>query len=88
MSFPSGHAFLSSVTFLTLGAVLAKFSSSPYTKAFLLTVFVMLAVLIGFSRIYIGVHWPTDVLAGWSAGFAWAILCWVGAYYLQRQYEC
>lgn len=65
--------------------MLARFSSSPYTKAFLLAASILLAVLIGLSRVYIGVHWPTDVLAGWSAGFAWAILCWLGAYFLQRR---
>jgi undecaprenyl-diphosphatase len=76
-SFPSGHAFLSAVTFLTLGALLARVQRQAEVKIYLLAVAIAITVLVGISRVYIGVHWPTDVLAGWCAGAAWAILCWL-----------
>jgi undecaprenyl-diphosphatase len=85
LSFPSGHAMLSAVTFLTLGALLARVQPRRRLKAYLLGVAVVLTVLVGISRVYLGVHWPTDVLAGWCAGAAWAILCWLVALWLQRR---
>ena len=85
MSFPSGHATLSAVTYLTLGALLARVHPQRRVRAYLLGVAVLLAVLIGASRVYLGVHWPTDVLAGWCVGAAWAMLCWTVAAWLQRR---
>jgi len=85
LSFPSGHAMLSAITYLTLGALLARVHSRRRIKAYLLTVAVGTTLLVGVSRVYLGVHWPTDVLAGWCAGAAWAMLCWRVALWLQRR---
>jgi undecaprenyl-diphosphatase len=84
-SFPSGHAMGSAVVYLTLGALLARLSRRWRTRAYVLLLAVLLTVLIGVSRVYLGVHWPTDVLAGWSAGATWALFCWTLALRLQRR---
>lgn len=85
LSFPSGHAMLSAVTYLTLGSLAARFLPDRGTKIFVLGLAVLTTVLVGISRVYLGVHWPSDVLAGWCAGFAWAMLCWLAARLLQRR---
>lgn len=82
-SFPSGHSMLSAVTYLTLGALLARSYERRTIKAFLLLSAAFVTLLVGVSRIYLGVHWPTDVLAGWTAGATWALLCWLAAGRLQ-----
>lgn len=84
-SFPSGHAMLSAVTFLTLGALLTRVQESRRIRAFIMGLAVAMTLLVGASRIYLGVHWPSDVLAGWSVGAAWASLCWFVALQLQRR---
>jgi undecaprenyl-diphosphatase len=84
-SFPSGHAMLSAITYLTLGALLTRVQSRRRIKAFLMGLAVFLTLLVGASRVYLGVHWPSDVLAGWSVGAAWAALCWFVALQLQRK---
>jgi len=84
-SFPSGHSLLAVVTYLTLGALLARFIARRRTRTYCIVVSLLLAVLIGLSRVYLGVHYPTDVLAGWSAGLAWALPCWLVARYLQHR---
>lgn len=86
-SFPSGHAMLTAVTYLTLGALLARTEPDPRLKVYLVSLAVFLTVLVGCSRIYLGVHYPTDVLAGWTVGAAWAVLCSVVALWLQRRGE-
>lgn len=85
LSFPSGHAMLSAATYLTLGALLARTERSPAVRAYVVSVAVATAVLIGLSRLYLGVHYPTDVLAGWCAGAAWATVCWLAARRLQQR---
>ena len=77
LSFPSGHAMVSAVTYLTLGALLARTQRYRSTRIFVMGTGVFLAVLIGLSRIYLGVHYPTDVFAGWCAGALWALGCWL-----------
>ncbi|MDP9103641.1 MAG: phosphatase PAP2 family protein [Pseudomonadota bacterium] len=79
LSFPSGHAMISAATYMTVGALLAHMQRSRLARAYLMTVFITLAILIGISRIYLGVHWPSDVLAGWLLGAAWALLFWIVA---------
>jgi len=84
-SLPSGHAMLSAVTFLTLGALLARVQARKRLKAYILGIALLLTLLVGASRIYLGVHWPSDVLAGWCLGAAWAMLCWLVATWLQQR---
>ena len=71
LSFPSGHATLSAVTYLTLGALLASLHEPLRFKIYFLSLAILLTIAVGISRIYLGVHYPTDVLAGWCLGAAW-----------------
>jgi undecaprenyl-diphosphatase len=84
-SFPSGHAMLSAAVFLTLGALAAQFSPRKRVKAFALGAGITATLLVGLSRVYLGVHWPTDVLAGWCVGTAWASVCWLAAWAWERR---
>lgn len=84
-SFPSGHSMMSAATYLTLGALLARTHSRRRLKIFLLAFAALLTLVVGFSRVYLGVHWPTDVLAGWTAGGVWALLIWLLARWLQHR---
>lgn len=86
-SFPSGHAMVSMVTWLTLAAVLVRFVPRRRLQYFVQIAAFFLALLIGVTRVYLGVHWPSDVLAGWSIGVAWAGICWLVAHYLTRRRE-
>jgi undecaprenyl-diphosphatase len=85
MSFPSGHAMDSAVIYRTMAALLARFVQPRNLKVYFLGLAAVLTVMIGLSRVYLGVHYPSDVLAGWVAGLAWATLCWTVASYLQQR---
>ncbi len=88
-SFPSGHATLSAVVYLTLGVLLAKSTTNVALRAYFIVLAALIAFLVGVSRIYLGMHYPTDVIAGWCVGIAWAMVCWavveVIEYYEERK---
>jgi undecaprenyl-diphosphatase len=84
-SFPSGHAMMSALTYLVLGALLARSQERAVLKAYFLLFAALLTLLVGVSRVYLGVHWPTDVLAGWTMGAVWALTSWLVARWLQNR---
>lgn len=77
MSFPSGHALTSAVVYLTLGALSMRIAERRLTKFYCMAMAMLVTALVGTSRVYLGVHYPTDVLAGWLIGLCWALLCWI-----------
>jgi undecaprenyl-diphosphatase len=81
-SFPSGHSMSSAATYLILGAMMARVQPRRRLKIYFLALAIFIMILVGFSRVYLGVHWPTDVLAGWAAGAIWALVCWAVAWWL------
>lgn len=83
LSFPSGHAMTSAAVYLTLGALLMRFVRRPVAKFYCMSAAMLLTMLVGASRVYLGVHYPTDVLAGWLLGLCWAMACWL----LERRLE-
>jgi undecaprenyl-diphosphatase len=82
-SFPSGHSLMAAVVYLAIGALLARMVRPRGHKIYILMVAMALSGLVGVSRVYLGVHYPTDVAAGWTIGLAWAVLCWLVAAVLQ-----
>lgn len=84
LSFPSGHALTSAAIYLTLGALLMRVSERRLTKFYCMAVAMLATLLIGATRVYLGVHYPTDVLAGWLIGISWALSCWLIERSLER----
>lgn len=84
-SFPSGHAMMTAIVYLTLAALLARSESRRRLKTFLLLLAASVTLMVGISRVYLGVHWPSDVLGGWMIGSAWAAGCWTLIVLLQRR---
>ena len=84
-SFPSGHAMTSAAVYLTLGALLMHISKGRLTKIYCMTIAMLATLLIGSTRVYLGVHYPTDVLAGWLIGMSWALMCWLVERRIERQ---
>jgi undecaprenyl-diphosphatase len=84
-SFPSGHAMESAIIYLTLGAMLMRVAERRITKLYCIGMAAFLTLVVGVSRVYLGVHYPTDVLAGWMFGFFWASLCWIVARRFERE---
>lgn len=86
-SFPSGHALGAALVYLTLGLMLARFARSVSASFYCLGVAIFLTLAIGITRVMLGVHYLSDVLAGWCAGTSWAISCWLLAAWLQERRE-
>jgi undecaprenyl-diphosphatase len=84
-SFPSGHAALSAIVLLTLGALMARTLQRRSLRVYVLALAVALTGAIGATRVYLGVHWPTDVLAGWAVGLAWALGAWIAVRWRQAR---
>lgn len=82
-SFPSGHSLAAAATYLTLGILLGLSQSRLWQKAYFIILALLLTVAVGFSRVYLGVHWPSDVLGGWTVGIVWALLVWLVARWLR-----
>ena len=85
MSFPSGHATISAIVFLTIAALIASTRTRPGEQTYILAVATLMALLVGLSRIALGVHWATDVVAGWAFGAAWALAWLLLAGWLKRR---
>ncbi len=73
-SFPSGHSMMSAITYLTIAAILARVEPRPHLKLYFYLLAVLLTFLVGVSRVYLGVHWPSDVFAGWALGALFALI--------------
>jgi Membrane-associated phospholipid phosphatase len=84
-SFPSGHALTSAVVYLTLGALSMRIAKRRITKFYCMAMAMLTTALVGVSRVYLGVHYPTDVVAGWMIGLSWALLCWLTERSLERR---
>lgn len=85
LSFPSGHSMISAIVYLTQASLLARIQKKKSIRVYIITIALILTFLIGISRVYLGVHYPTDVLAGWSIGFAWALFCLFIVWFFQER---
>lgn len=86
LSFPSGHSMMSAVIYLSLAVLVSRILVRKIMRLYVIIVAILLSFIIGISRIYLGVHYPTDVLGGWSLGLAWAGICWFISYYTERKF--
>jgi undecaprenyl-diphosphatase len=84
-SFPSGHAMTSAAVYLTLGALLMRIAEGRLAKYYCIATAMFVTFLVGSSRVVLGVHYPTDVLAGWVIGMSWALFCWIVERLLERR---
>ena len=84
-SFPSGHALTSAAVYLTLGALLMRIAEGRLAKYYCIAIAMFVTFLVGASRVVLGVHYPSDVVAGWLIGMTWALLCWVVERTLERR---
>ena len=86
-SFPSGHALLSTVFYLTVAVMMTRAFPKRRLMAYVLGVGMVFALLIGLTRVYLGAHWASDVMAGWCVGAAWAMALWLVSYAVERRQE-
>jgi len=84
-SYPSGHSMMSSVVYLTVAVLLARTMERRRVKIYCVSAALFLSFIVGLTRVYLGVHYPTDIVAGWAGGTAWALLCWLTAYWLEKR---
>ena len=84
LSFPSGHSLNSAIVYLTLGVLIARSFEERSARVFTIGTAALLVLTIGFTRVYLGVHFPSDVLGGWTVGAAWALVMGMLASVLQR----
>jgi undecaprenyl-diphosphatase len=84
-SFPSGHALTAAAVYLTLGALLMRIAEGRLAKYYCIAIAMFVTFMVGMSRVFLGVHYPTDVLAGWLIGMTWALSCWVVERALERR---
>ena len=84
-SFPSGHALTSAAVYLTLGALLMRIAEGRLAKYYCIATAMFVTFLVGVSRVFLGVHYPSDVVAGWLIGMSWALLCWAVERTLERR---
>jgi undecaprenyl-diphosphatase len=84
-SFPSGHSMGAAMVYLTSGSIISRQVTGSLAKSYFLSMALVLSVIVGLSRVYLGVHYPSDVLAGWAAGSLWSSACAQAAHWLQHR---